>query len=80
MYVDESSNEDYPKTLIVRNHYGGMIWQVYHVQKEREAKILSTTAATNGFEAVTLIDYDVEMKETWPDWRVMGRGPEICNE
>ena len=57
MYSNISSNENFPKTLIIRNHLGGMIWQVYHVQKLNEAEKLSYNATMNGFEAITLEDY-----------------------
>jgi hypothetical protein len=69
MYTDISTTETYPKTLIVRNHKGGMIWQVYHVQKQSEADKLSTNAFFNGFQGSTLEDYQPDQKETWPDWR-----------
>lgn len=69
MYKNISNNENFPKTLIIRNHLGGMIWQVYHVQKLSEAEKLSLNATMNGFEAITLEDYREDMEETWPDWR-----------
>jgi hypothetical protein len=69
MYTNISTNDAYPKTLVVRNYEGGMIWQVYHVQKEGEASKLSANATMNGFEAITLEDYQPSTKETWPDWR-----------
>ena len=69
MYNNISNNEDFPKTLIIRNHTGGMIWQVYHIQKLSEAEKLSSSATRNGFEAITLEDYQKDMEETWPDWR-----------
>jgi hypothetical protein len=69
MYTDISTNEIYPKTLVIRNHEGGMIWQIYHVEKESEATKLSNNATMNGFEAITLEDYQPENEETWSDWR-----------
>lgn len=69
VYKDISTNDKYPKTLIIRNHLGGSIWQVYHVQKESEAIKLSNNARMNGFEAITLEDHKPNVKETWPDWR-----------
>ena len=73
MHLDISTNGKFPKTLIIRNHEGGVIWQVYHVQKESEAERLAYNATMNGFEAITLEDYREDMKETWADWR------ETCN-
>ena len=69
MYKDISTNDNYPKTLIFRNHEGGLIWQICHVQKESEAAKLAVNATRNGFEAITLEDYQPEEEETWPDWR-----------
>jgi len=69
MYKDLTSDSNYPKTLVVRNHEGGMVWQIYHVQKEREARMLAANATINGFEAITLEDHHPDIEETWPDWR-----------
>jgi hypothetical protein len=69
MYTDNSTSSSYPKTLVVRNHEGGAIWQIYHVQKESEAAKLSINATLNGFQAITLEDHDPSYEETWPDWR-----------
>ena len=69
MYKNESMTTDYPKTLIIRNHEGGMIWQVYHVKKETEALKLAVNAIGNGFQAITLEDYQKDLQETWPEWR-----------
>ena len=73
MYKDISTLDQFPKTLVIRNHQGGMIWQIYHVQKESEAQKLAHNATMNAFEAITLENYQEEMEETWPDWR------ETCN-
>ena len=54
---------------MVRNHEGGLVWQVYHVEKESEADKLSSNAYMNGFYGSTLEDYQPEHQETWPDWR-----------
>lgn len=79
MYKNESKDEIYPKTLIVRNHLGGGVWQVYHIQAEHEAKILSDNASGNGFEAITLEDHKPDLKETWPEWRETEGGKRIMN-
>lgn len=68
-YIDLTKDQNYPKTLKIRNHEGGAIWQLYHVQKESEAVKLSHNATSNGFEAISLEDYQPEYVETWPDWR-----------
>ena len=73
MYKDNSTTDSFPKTLVIRNSKGGMIWQVYHVQKESEAEKLSHNATMNGFECVSLEDYQEDMEETWVDRR------ETCN-
>jgi len=79
MYKNVSSNQDYPKTLIIRNHEGGVIWQIYHVQALHEAKILANNATNNGFQAITLEDYQQNLEETWPDWRQSEGGMKIVN-
>ena len=77
MYTEKSTNENYPKTLVIRNHTGGMIWQIYHIQAIHEAERISKNATGNGFQAITLEDYQPELKETWPDWRETDGGKEI---
>jgi len=79
MYTDNSTGDSYPKTLMIRNHKGGGIWQVYHVEKESEANILSSNAHKNGFYGTTLEDYQPNYEETWPDWRETEGGKEIIN-
>ena len=69
MYTNISTTENYPKTLMIRNHKGGMIWQVYHVQKQSEADKLAANAQRNGFYGSTLEDYKPDYEETWSDWR-----------
>jgi hypothetical protein len=69
MYTDISTTEHYPKTLMIRNHDGGMVWQVYHVQKQSEADKLASNAHKNGFWGSTLEDHQPEQEETWSDWR-----------
>lgn len=69
MYTDTSTTDDYPKTLMIRNHEGGMIWQVYHVKSKKEADFLSENAFHNGFYGSTLENYQPEYEETLLDWR-----------
>jgi hypothetical protein len=69
MLLEISKDEKYPKTLVVRNHEGGLIWQIYHVQKKSEAIKLANNATMNGFQAITLEDYQPSYEETWSDWR-----------
>lgn len=80
MYRNTSTSEEYPKTLLIRNTFGGMIWQVYHVEKESEAAKLSHGAALNGFQDCELTDYKEDWEQTWPDWRETNGGKEICME
>ena len=79
MYTDNSTNDKYPKTLVVRNSEGGMVWQIYHVEKEKEAEILARNATGNGFYAITLEDHQPELKQTWEDWRETEGGKKIIN-
>jgi hypothetical protein len=69
MYKDISTKEEFPKTLVIRNSKGGMIWQVYNVLKNSEAEKLSNNATVNGFEEITLEDYRTDCEETFPNWR-----------
>jgi len=69
MYNNQTTNNTYPKTLMVRNMPGGCIWQVYHVQKQSEADKLAANAHRNGFLGSTLEDHQPDYEETWPDWR-----------
>lgn len=69
IYDDVSRSPDYPKTLMIRNHVGGLVWQVYHVRDKSEADRLGQNANGNGFWGSTLEDYQPDMEETWPDWR-----------
>lgn len=79
MYNNLSNNKNYPKTLFIHNSPGGMIWQVYHVKSEHEAKQLSENANRNGFMSVNLKDYDNTYDETFPDWRETEGGKKIIN-
>lgn len=76
-YVDNSKNDNYPKTLFIHNTEDGCIWQVYHVQKESEAEALSFNAKLNAFQYRQLVDYKPDYEETWPDWRETDGGKEI---
>jgi len=69
MYKNNSTTDTFPKTLLIRNTEGGMIWQIYHVNSEKVAQVLAANATLNKFEAITLEDYNPEYEETWPDWR-----------
>lgn len=76
-YQDNTTTSNYPKTLLIRNEPGGMIWQVYQVQKESEASKLSANAMGNGFHSRTLVDYTEDYDETFPDWRDTDGGKRI---
>lgn len=68
MYKDISTTEEFPKTLIIRNHEGGLIWQIYHVTRQLDVENLSNNASRSGFQAITLEDHQPDLEETWPDW------------
>ena len=68
-YEDNSTTDKYPKTLLIRNHSGGMIWQLYHVNNKVEADILSWNATNNVFMAIELVDHDDSFEETFEGWR-----------
>ena len=79
MYRDDSTTSTYPKTILIRNHEGGMIWQVYHVRNEKEAIGLMNGATKNGFMDITLEDHQPEMEETVLGWR-MSASKDIVGE
>ena len=58
-----------PKSLIIRNEFGGMIWQCYRVHNSEEVRLLSKTAKANGFLSVQLEQGMDDVEETWPGWR-----------
>lgn len=69
MYIDNSSNKEFPKTLLIHNHLGGCVWQSYHVVEYLEAELISETATKNGFMHITLVDGIDSYRETFPEWR-----------
>lgn len=68
MFINNTDNK-FPKTLEIRNTSGGMIWQIYHVNNIKEAEILSKNALKNGFMESTLVEYNKDTEETFPNWR-----------
>ena len=64
---DNTTNGNYPKTLVIRNEHDGVIWQLYHVQKLNEVENLATNATKNGFNGISLEDYQSEKEETFPN-------------
>lgn len=69
MLIDISSKgSQFPKTVLIRNEQGGMIWQIYHVDNLKQAEILADNATMNGFECVTLND-KTDHEESFPDWK-----------
>ena len=69
MFTDITTNNNYPKTLVIRNHEGGAIWQVYHMDNEYQVDDIVKGATNGGFEAITLEDYQEDYEETFPYWR-----------
>ena len=67
--TNNATNDNYPKTLLIRNEVGGMIWQVYHVDKLSVANRLADNAHRNGFYGISLEDYDPTHEETFPGWQ-----------
>lgn len=70
MYRDSTKTSFYPKTLLIRNQEGGMIWEIFHVRNEREIVGLTKNATDYGYQSITLEDYQPEMEESFPGWRV----------
>lgn len=65
---DTSTNNNYPKTLLIRNEVGGMVWQLYHVPSLESAILLAYTSRTQGYEDQELVDYKPESEENYPEW------------
>jgi hypothetical protein len=57
----------FPYMLIMRNSSGGMIWQAYSVQTEKEVELLTQSATRNGF--LVQKEPDGYTDETTPGWR-----------
>jgi hypothetical protein len=70
MFENISTNRNWPKTLVIRNTKGGMIWQIYHVENDAQAIHLASNADDNGFYGITLEDYKPYESETFPNWRM----------
>lgn len=68
-YENKTTNDNYPKTLVIRNTKEGLIWQIYHVQKLSEAEWLAKNAHNNSFYGITLEDYQPNEEETFTNWR-----------
>jgi len=69
MYKNISTTSKYPKTLVIRNSEHGAIWQIYHMDNQYQIMDIVRGAERNGFECITLEDYDESAKETFPNWR-----------
>jgi len=75
MFESISTGNSYPKTLVIRNTVGGGIWQVYHVDNAYQALYISKGAMTKGYEGRTLEDYQPDLDDTFPNWRMeLARG------
>ena len=68
-FDDNSTNQEYPKTLYIHNTKDGGVWQVYHVDNKNQPTTLIKGAKENGFMYVRLEDYE-PCEETFPDWRI----------
>ena len=79
MFQNLTTNNNFPKTLFIRNEFGGMIWQVYHINNLTEAERLANNATKNQFNGITLEDYQPNYSETWEDWRDTTGGKAITS-
>lgn len=70
--TSDSSDNDYPKTLLIHNDRHGIIWQVYHINDIIEQEIIMEGAKRNAFMYIRAINYDSEYEETFKDWRNSG--------
>lgn len=67
-FENNSTDNVYPKTLLIHNTKGGAVWQVYHIDNKHQVSTLVDGAKRNGFMHITLEDYD-NQEETFPNWR-----------
>ena len=67
-FEDNSTDNVYPKTLLIHNTKGGAVWQVYHIDNKYQALPIVKNAKDNGFMYITLEHYD-NQEETFPHWR-----------
>jgi len=68
-FVEKSTDNVYPKTLLIHNTKGGGVWQVYHIDNEYQTNTIVEGAKAYGFMYITLEDYDPTAEETFPTWR-----------
>ena len=68
-YQDISTNEQFPKTMTMQAQPNGAYWQIYHVRDNSEVKMLKEGATRNGYEVITLKDYNGQLEETFSNWR-----------
>ena len=68
-YQDISTNEQFPKTMTMQAQPNGAYWQIYHVRDNSEVEMLKEGATRNGYEVITLRNYNGQLEETFPNWR-----------
>ncbi len=68
-YQDISTNEQFPKTMTMQAQPNGAYWQIYHVRDNSEVKMLKEGATRNGYEVITLRNYNGQLEETFSNWR-----------
>jgi hypothetical protein len=59
------------KQLLIRNEHGGAIWQVYTIESDLEATVLTRNASNNGFQSIEIVTVDIgdAHEDTFPGWR-----------
>ncbi len=77
---DRTIDKKYPKTLIIRSEMEGAVWQLYHVENFFEAEMIAQNANNNGFEGVTLEDYQSDSQQTWENWRDTPGGSKVVED
>lgn len=69
-HTDKTTNKDFPQTIIIRNQFEGMIWQIYHVKNNYDKSVIILNAYNNEFRGISVEDYQPELEETFEGWEI----------
>ena len=69
-HTDKTTSKEFPKTIIIRNTFDGMVWQVYHVKNNYDKSVIILNAFNNEFKGISVEDYQPELEETFTNWQI----------
>ena len=64
MKYTDLSTTDFPKTLNIKNHKGGAVWQVYHVKTQEEVDF-------DNYEIFEFTEDCLKIEHTWDIFALM---------